>query len=200
MNVILDNDIYARNIKDFAQFSVVWSELETNLYKQQRVIEQVIADRHPIADLRDVESRFQQIETLHILTISDGEFVESLLAEIDRLNHLLLQHSQQVATAFYGEEKADNWDLLVELLQGMQTQYTLLETCLAVFRNMNTASQKKWADRMPAILITYAEKTNMLEAPTAERDRTMIADLVTHELMPVFEDIREELVHHRGER
>lgn len=194
LNIYIDGTLTYEQINQYERFDALWGKIQADLLKQHRVIDRIMVDGKQISHVEQhVKQHVATIRELIIVTISEQEFLGHIIAEIKRLNDLIVLESDQLASIFYGTIGEKEWGRLIAYIQGIESQFALIETGSRIIRNLHLSESDHVMNRLHATGTELAAKVNMLEEPLANQNTSLIADLITYELMPIFQRVAQLL-------
>lgn len=132
-----------------------------------------------------IEDHLSQIENIHVEVRTASEFIQNIVESIQQYVERAFPEIKQLADSFYQSSQSGSWDKLHDLFEAIQWIH---ESILSIDREK--ARPSNW-DKF--LIIASSFETifpNMLEALEA-RDTILIADILTYEITPLFQDIQQ---------
>lgn len=132
-----------------------------------------------------IEDHLSQIENIHVEVKTPTEFIQDIVDSIQQYVERALPEIKQLADSFYQSSQSESWDKLHDLIEAIQWIHESI-----VLIDREKAKPYDW----DKFLITASSFENifpnMMEALEA-RDNILIADILTYEISPLFQEIHQ---------
>lgn len=186
MKIIVDEkltDYQNENLKNLDQF---WRELTKQLFSENRIIQHVDIDgkRYYSDYEKIIVNNFNTIKKVHISTISEKEFFELNLIELNHLINGILNNLDHVSGAFYGEMKQQEWENFREFIQALTWMHQMLSV-------INQIGEKSGIllDQIDFIKIAIFEIEKIVRQINENieiDDMISVGDILEYELRPLL--------------
>lgn len=136
-----------------------------------------------------LENYLTQLETVEIIAIPAKKFINELLLSTDEYLSRAIPVLKTTAEHFYDVAQVSHWYDIHDLLGAIQWLFAMTDTVGG-------------SDERPANWRQMEEEVNKLsdvikefEEALENKDQVLIADLLTYEILPIFEDMSAVITH-----
>lgn len=157
------------------------------LQGQDLIIETISVNHHRIDGNWDdyIKMSFEQIELIEITHITDDEFTEQVVANLNDYLQQAQPQIEKLSDSFYLSPSPDEWNSLYNLLEGIQYIVTVIQTFTTHQKNPLQIVTLEYEQ----LLLTLKELTSAIE----QQDSVRIADILLYEIKEQFEQLQKEL-------
>ncbi len=175
--------------KDFDNKDGVFEQIQTFINK--KISDQEMYFSHMSIDGIDIyhdldlyiEEHLFQIENIKVELRTASEFISDLISSIHHYVERALPELVQLSGDFYKASQSNLWEKLNDLIEAIQWIH---ESIMSIDREK--ARPSNW-DKYLIIASSFETLfPNLLEALEAQ-DNILIADIISYEIMPLFQDI-----------
>lgn len=121
----VDNQENRFEITDLKNLESLWKDITKEIFSSNRIIKFVEIDAQKF--LQNYEQilveRFDQIQSVHIATMSEQDWAHDLWKESQAYLHKLLNELEPVSDSFYAEMTGQSWERFIEWMEGLEGVY-----------------------------------------------------------------------------
>lgn len=191
MEVTIDSQPIACSSENLESFNQWWKNVTSDIFQKGRLLYQVSVDGIPFYDGYETQiiQHFDRIKTIDIYTKSKEEAFQESVQELIGYNRKLIDATDRVSGAFYGEPDSEQWSLFAQYIEGMQWLSQSLHFVQAI-----SAEKEQYSDLQQSIteiLDMMSEKVQMLDHASDDKDYTLMGDVIQYELSDVLHKIEQ---------
>ncbi|GEM_PF-2355356 len=191
MEVTIDSRPVQCTSEDLQSFNTWWQETTGDIFQQGRLLYQVSIDGVPYFDGYETHiiQHYDRIEKIELYTKTEEEALKESISELYAYNRKLIDASDQVSTAFYGEPDPEQWGVFAQYVEGLQwlSQSLQFIQALAAEKAQFAELQQPIAD----IQTMMQEKVEMLEQASDNKDYTLMGDIIQYEFSEILTKIEQ---------
>ncbi|VDN48538.1 conserved protein of unknown function [Petrocella atlantisensis] len=183
MKILLEN----RTIIDQKDMSIshIFEIINKTIAEDDKIFSHLVIDSVPIND--NFEDYFNEhlnsLECVEIITKTYEENIWDIIASTHDYLNRGIKEMEQLADNFYKTPKVQDWKQLADLFEGMG--WILESTELVNAYEQVALPEKLWQDYNENV-DTLKEQVAILSVAMEHDDRVTIADVVSYEIVPIF--------------
>ena len=195
MKFIVDGNIYFLE-KDEEIIEKIADILTDEMEKTNKVIKSLEIDGLELYQdyFEYILDNLNYIESINAKLITYKELVgETLVGTIDYLQGAA-EEIVPLSEAFYAEPTKESWDDFSDLLEGINwiiSVFNLIDNDKALIETL--PSYEIW-NLYAKDILTLNELIPQMNDALNSKDNTLLADLMMYEILPLYEDMREQLL------
>lgn len=191
MNITLDSKSIVCHAPDLQAFNDWWIDTTKTILMQGRFLYKVMIDGQTFYDGYEVYivNNFQKIKSMDLLTKSKEEAMQESMSELHAYNRKLLDASDLVSSAFYGEPSPEQWQLFSQYIEGLHwVSQTVHFIQAIVTENKQYARLEGY---LSEVLLQIDDKTKMLNEAAEEKNYVLMGDIIQYEISDTLYKIDE---------
>jgi len=167
------------------------NQIFASLFASDEIVQEVEIDGHPYREGYEAEilGRLSEIREIRIHTVHGDVLVQNMLQELAEYLPRLNRAIDSISDLFYGDMTAEDWNLFVQLLEGMGN----VQQAVQVIREHNARSgrQDPLMEQLTLFSVRFQELLSELEQAVEHGERVAAGDLIKYELGGIFQQLEQ---------
>lgn len=140
-----------------------------------------------------LEDNIKSIEEIKVVMLTTKDMVRDNLITIYDYLGGAIPIVNNLADKFYREPGSDDWDQINQLFEGIGFIFHTLES-IDSMENLNeiVSDHELWNEYVKEVK-TLEDILKELESGMKNNDNVLVGDLLSHEIVPIFENMKEKL-------